>query len=286
MATVGRTCAPHCPTPVCSPWLAFHAGPGPEILDQRWASCWLSSPPPRRRTCPPWPVRLGRRFRRRDLRRTGVWRRPLAPRAVDAHRPFGGALLWFREPRRPGRRLGARVIWPSDRYRGRLRRPTGRHHWHPERWRSRRRSLDDARSPDPCDGDCGGRLVLHPGAGNFQRGCRRRECPGCIGLSALDLAMFALVGRALYRNGRIGASLWLLLPALVASAATDAAGLFAFSSGTVSPAWLAIGGSLLGNAFVAAAAVHPSLSRPLLCRPTAHRPLPPRPCCTGRGRQR
>ncbi len=90
---------------------------------------------------------------------------------------------------------------------------------------------------------------------------------GALAYPALDLAMFALAGRALVQYRHIGASLWLLLPALLASAATDAAGLLSFASGTPVPQWLALGGSLVANGFVAAAALHPSLARPVLGDP-------------------
>jgi diguanylate cyclase (GGDEF)-like protein len=90
---------------------------------------------------------------------------------------------------------------------------------------------------------------------------------GALAYPALDLALFAVAGRALLCYRRIGTALWLLLPALIASAATDFAGLFAFADGTTPSPWLALGGSLLGTTFVAAAALHPSLRRPLLAEP-------------------
>jgi diguanylate cyclase (GGDEF)-like protein len=98
-------------------------------------------------------------------------------------------------------------------------------------------------------------------------GASASDILGALGYPAIDVAMFVIAGRALLRYRHIGAPLWLLLPALFASAATDIAGLIAFATGTISPAWIATGGSLVGNAFVAAAAMHPGLAQPLLADP-------------------
>jgi diguanylate cyclase (GGDEF)-like protein len=88
-----------------------------------------------------------------------------------------------------------------------------------------------------------------------------------LGYPAIDLGMFAVAGRTLLRYRRIAPSLWLLLPALVASTASDLAGLVAYANGQPLPAWLGVGGSLVGNGFVAAAAAHPSVARQLLAGP-------------------
>ena len=90
---------------------------------------------------------------------------------------------------------------------------------------------------------------------------------GALAYPAIDLAMFAVAGRTLLRYRRISPALWLLLPALVATAATDGAGLLAFAGVTHPGLWFGLGGSLMGNAFVAAAALHPSVARPLLASP-------------------
>ncbi len=93
------------------------------------------------------------------------------------------------------------------------------------------------------------------------------EALGALAYPALDLAMFALAAHALTRYRRVAASLWLLLPALVASAVTDNGTLLLFARGETAPPWLALGGSLIANAFIAASALHPSLRQPLLSRP-------------------
>jgi diguanylate cyclase (GGDEF)-like protein len=90
---------------------------------------------------------------------------------------------------------------------------------------------------------------------------------GALAYPAIDLAMFALAGRTLLRYRRLAPSLWLMIPALVATAATDAGGLLAFANHTAAEPWLALGGSGVANAFVAAGALHPSLSGPLLSAP-------------------